>query len=157
MAWKPDLSTIKNSELIGRRLFEPLEFEPIGSVQRAKYRLDDFLDNRLQQDLSVDRLGENQPHRPTVRFLTRLADGAAAERKKTFHGWASIRVKDLKKLSVRPSPVEAPADKANPYHAGIDRTQVRESLIAYHVAVSIKTQFEQAGGPVSPDRVAVAV
>ncbi|MER9912240.1 hypothetical protein NKJ71_16575 [Mesorhizobium sp. M0050] len=107
----------------------------------------------MNEDLSVDRLGINNPVREVVRRLTAAADTEAAKALKQFYGWIAIAAKDLRSLKVSPSPLSIDEHGVdNPYHADIDRSQFRERAQAFHLSVSLRVQFQERGRYVPPIR-----
>jgi hypothetical protein len=110
-----------------------------------------FQDKRLSEDLSVDRLGLQNPVKTVVRRLTALASGEASRASKEFHGWIAIAVQDLKVVKVFPTPLTMQKDGVdNPFHADIDRSMAREEAQAFHLSVSLRVQFQDKGRYVAP-------
>lgn len=147
--WDP-YSTVRQSELIGRRVFDK-EQRSVPNIRELKYNI--FLDTRYEDDLSVDRLGDGQPHRPTVTFLTGLCDAAAASQKQEFLGWVATQRKHVKFEEINPDALTIEEHGiANPYHALIDRSRAREKGQAFHLSRSLLMSFQENGLMVAPLR-----
>jgi hypothetical protein len=99
---------------------------------------------RLEEDLSFDRLGEGSPVKAVRKFLTPLANAEAASMRppRPFSGWAAISMKRLSFVSVTPAPTE---DPFNPFHAELSRALYREKsqaeTLAFRLAVEAGTDL----------------
>ena len=142
MAWAPDKTAVKNSEVIGRRTFgdEAAIRDPKG---RTHFRTDLFIESP-QHDLSFDRLGENKVNGGALQFLSPLghAHGDRLAPKKPFLGWISIAMKDLETLAsrVKPTPAE---NEDNPYHADLSRDGLRDPEAARLLAFKLSCLAER--------------
>ena len=97
------------TETIARGVFSRRQFaDTIGRVKPNA-----FLEAPHVQRLSVDRTDEAPEEE-----LVRLAEKRAAERSKTFYGWAKLSVADAEK-SGRGVEVRASPKTGNRYHADI--------------------------------------
>jgi len=135
--WHPPLDAVGPNEVIGRRLFESSAASSLRPLSTQH-----FMDSRVDEDLSVDRLGDTGVNKVVCRSLTSEADAEAAKRSKSFHGWASIRCKDLKKANVKPVPITlAEHGTDNPYHAEIDRSLVRDATMQHYFAAHLLYEF----------------
>jgi len=125
--WKPDKNKVSDKEIIGRRVFGQKIF--IAPRERGLFKMDIFYDTRLENELSFDRLGL----KTVDKFLTTQCHQHGNMQNKTFVGWATIKVSDLKKLTIQPTPTEE-----NPYHADLSREGFRDplsaELLAYRLA-----------------------
>ena len=136
--WTPDRDEIKPSETIGRRVFGNPFAGPGAKVPERHFKITVFMDSRLDQDLSFDRLGERGVDRCVTGFLTPLGvdQGKILAPPKEFSGWAAIPMAKLDFATVRPSPTD---DPYNPYHADLDRERFRErdhaEMLAFRLAV----------------------
>lgn len=116
MIWNPP-EQISQKEFVGRRAFGSKVFqsEPDNVLH---YRINVFMDHRLNTGLSIDRLGVRTACRKVLDLLLPLCDDMANVRSKEFAGWAQIKVEDIaSKIDVTPAVCEN-----NPYHAEIDRS-----------------------------------
>ncbi|MHC2792587.1 hypothetical protein ACVINZ_001599 [Mesorhizobium jarvisii] len=154
--WQPSLDNVEPAEIVGRRLLAKTykDWPALGPPNgQLKLSAEAFEDSRLSEDLSVDRLGVNNPVRAVVRRLTVVADTEAAKALKQFCGWIAIAAKDLKNSRVFASPLSIEEHGIdNPFHAEIDRSQFRERAQAFHLSVSLRFQFQDRGRYVPPVR-----
>jgi hypothetical protein len=106
-----------------------LHSSDVGS--NTEIRLDVFLDDRYEEDLSFDRLGVRKVEAKIVDFLTPLAHNVGARRvpPKPFAGWLGIAVSELRNLLVLPDPIDG-----NPYHALLSRDGYRNKYLAETLA-----------------------
>lgn len=118
--WSPKTTEVEPNEMLGRRAYGDFSPGQKSGDQFFKYRTKMFVDTRLGNDLSLDRLGKGTYQKEVVSFLTPLAN----QQKADFRGWAQFRYSDLEKYAflVRPTPQDEPN---NPYHADLDRSKHR--------------------------------
>lgn len=114
--WNPPKS-VSPKEIVGRRTFGTRIFDESENI--LPYKIDIFLDDRIGENLSVDRLGVRRAMTNVVEFLLPLCDRSAMKRSSKFQGWAQIEVGQITKLGVHAT--EA-VDEENPYHAEISRS-----------------------------------
>jgi hypothetical protein len=138
---------ISDKEIVGRRAFgsDKSVFSRPGKPE--KYRIDVFMDDRLETDLSVDRLGVRKPDPDRMVELDALGTALGAKQEKQFRGWAQLPVKDLG-LTVRRTDAEG---EANPYHAEISRDEHRTDQTARSLAFRlclVASEFEFIVSPV---------
>lgn len=137
------------SEVVGRRIMEKPGFS-------ISISLDQFEDRRLNDDLSLDRLGVNSHNKEVVKILTPLADEGAASRNLDFYGWFAIHSKKLKGIVLRPDKLRAAEDGVdNPYHAVVSRENFRLKDQAHHFTRSLYYHFKEEGVHVAPIRMSV--
>ncbi len=137
--WNP-LPTVSGTEIIGRRLLNKTGQErESGDNGCPLLEVDDFLETRRDADLSVDRLGNPNPNRTTLRTLTEIADKQASDRQpaRTFDGWATIRARDLRFPGWVARIMATPSDE-NPFHADVSRDGFREKAQSYALAISMQ-------------------
>ncbi|MGO8093254.1 hypothetical protein [Rhizobium leguminosarum] len=147
--WIP-LDVVKPAEVIGRRIFEK---DPAAPLDIHLVNPNHFYDTRFEEDLSLDRLGEGQPHKSAIRHLTPACDNAAAEQSMHFVGWVAAQRKHLKFEDVRPDPLTLERDGVeNPFHALLDRANAREKVQAWRLSRSLFMAFKEHGQMVSPMR-----
>ena len=118
VSWTPP-NHVSNKEFVGRRVFGTKAFNKTSNSRR--YKLDVFMDTRLDTGLSVDRLGVKAVCKEVLVFLTPLCETIAKKRNKQFKGWAQMHVNDLLKLKINIKSTK-PDNEDNPYHAEICRT-----------------------------------
>lgn len=147
--WDPDQSNIDKKEVIARRIFRSDPNSLFDDVSKLKF--DDVHDTRLDENISVDRLGINSPNRSAKQFVTRLADSIAASRSKSFVGWAAIVRDRLPAVDVRPVPITE-EDIENIFHAEIMRSDFRKKNQARHFSNSLRLEFQTKGFALSPGR-----
>lgn len=149
--WKPDPNSVSSGEWVGRRIFSGA-----GKAAELSYNL--FYDSRLDEDLSLDRLGEGaDPIKFVVEQVTAIADAEAEKHGKDFHGWMAARCKTLKNVNIFPDPLTIAAHGVdNPYHALLDRSRAREKADAHHFSRSLFYYFREDGKNVQPVRKAAA-
>ncbi|WP_157735719.1 hypothetical protein [Granulosicoccus antarcticus] len=105
-----------------------------------RLRVDHFYDNRLENDLSVDRLGEGQAlAKVKVQLAPKAKEDNAAH---PFKGWAGLKVKSLvvpakTAVSLLPTPLVD-----NAYHADISREDYRTASAAYALAFRLREVSE---------------
>lgn len=151
--WTPNETAVNANELVGRRIFEKADRTILST---ADIKSDVFDDSRLHEDLSVDRLGNPNPDRKALKYLTSLADEEAEKRDRAFNGWIAIHAKKLKRVTIKPDPLTLAKDgTSNSFHAVIDRSAVREANLAYYFSTSLYFQFRENGLVVPPRREAV--
>lgn len=146
--WTPG-EDVRPSEVIGRRIFDKTldHLKGVESVPNI------FFDTRLEDDLSLDRLGDGQPHRQTVAFLTPLCDSAAQVQGKIFGGWLAAQRKHIRYENVRADALTLDRDGIdNPFHALLDRSAARERGQAFHLSRSLLMSFKESGQLVAPIR-----
>lgn len=149
--WTPDNNQVKPSEFVGRRIFGKSSDE-VSSIELTPNM---FFDSRLNEDLSLDRLGENKVNKEVVKQLTPLCDSAAQNMSppQTFFGWAAIQLKNMTRAKVFPDPLTLERDKVeNSYHALIDRSSVRNKDAAFFFSRSLLWDFKEKGQMVEPIR-----
>jgi len=133
--WQPSTSSVSDSELIGRRLFDEdglagADDQPVISPQ---WCLNSFQDNR-NKEWSVDRMGRANCEKKVVNYLTLRAikHANAFEKAKTFNGWFCVAAKHIRAskdydLDVVPSPKQGMNENessesdltANSFHAHV--------------------------------------
>ncbi|MBA1144592.1 hypothetical protein [Mesorhizobium neociceri] len=154
VGWSPSPVSIDPTEIVGRRLLaKTYKGWPSQNPTRENLKLspEAFQDTRLGEDLSVDRLGLQNPVKTVVRRLSALASEEAYRASKEFHGWIAMAVQDLKGVKVFPTPLTIEKDGVdNPFHADIDRSLAREQGQAFHLSVSLRVQFQDKGRYVAP-------
>ena len=129
--WTPDPAEIDNREAIGRRIYGDKVFDGQG----PRLRVDHFMDERLAQDLSVDRLGLNNPEKQVKRYLKPIA--AAANNTKSFTGWAALKVSSIRNRKY-PLDILATPQENNEYHADISRNNIGNLVNAYSLAFRLR-------------------
>jgi len=150
--WTPSNNKVADSEVVGRRIFDDPLFN--GSLSQGtpfKLRVDHFFDKKLEEDLSVDRLGRSGSSEAAAKRLTgKLAQDEAVKRTKSvaFLGWGVMRVKSLRTskmfkgaLDVLPKPITE--EPRNPYHAEITRAAYRQEIHAWGLAASLRDIAEK--------------
>lgn len=154
--WEPSSESIQPTEIVGRRLLAKTykDWPTLGPPNgQLKLSAEAFEDSRLDEDLSLDRLGTSNPVKTVVRRLTVVADAEAAKTFKSFFGWVAIAARDLKNSTLVPSPLSIEEHGIdNPFHADIDRSGFRERAQAFHLSVSLRFQFQERGRYVPPVR-----
>jgi hypothetical protein len=147
--WTPG-DAVKPAEVIGRRIFGKDPTTPL-DIHLVNPNL--FYDTRFEEDLSLDRLGEGQPHKSAVNHLTRACDVAATEQATHFVGWVAAQCKNIKFEHVRPDPLTIEKDGIdNPFHALLDRSSAREKVQAWRLSRSLFMDFKEHGQMVAPSR-----
>ncbi|OWV72382.1 hypothetical protein ATY76_05995 [Rhizobium sp. R339] len=147
--WSPG-EAVTPSEVIARRVFDKNSDAPL-DMQSLDPNL--FLDTRLQEDLSLDRLGEGQPLKAVISHLTPACDDDASRQKKHFRGWLATQRKNVKFEAVRPDVLTIERDGVdNPFHALLDRSAAREKGQAWHLSRSLFMTFKEHGATVAPLR-----
>src|SRR5580698_8392009 len=114
--WDPDLNSIGTNEHLGRRIIDELRL--IGAQDQIapdRLRAGHFMDTRVGEDVSLDRLGKSSIDKRVCNFLRPLAMRHAESFKepREFRGWAVIRAGFLSKppggrgqpVSVVPDPI----------------------------------------------------
>lgn len=135
MVWRPNSSEVRKSEIVGRRVYVAPIFDG-----DERLRVDHFFDNRLENDLSVDRLGEGQV---VSKVKSHLAIKAGQDNSAhSFKGWAGLKVKSLvvpakTAVSLLPTPLSD-----NVYHADISRKDYRTPAAAYALAFRLRDTSE---------------
>ena len=160
--WYPP-PEVDEKELIGRRLLDRAGKERATDEDgRPLYDVDDFYDTRLEEDLSVDRLGNPNATPDTLREITKLADQEAGrpESSRVFIGWATIRVRNLRwpgwdakegKVTASPT-LREDGTVENHWHADINRDGFREKAQAYALATLLQHTFLRKGAYQAPNR-----
>ena len=138
-SWTPSYELITESEVIGRRLFR--KSGTTNEEASKQYKWKDFYDSRLEEDLSVDRLGTPTIDGIGCNFLTGLACEEAENRKLEFRGWAAIQNKKLKDAIIEPRPIP----EINPFHGEILRDAVRDKMLSYYFACALRMNFQDHG------------
>lgn len=150
--WYPP-SEVSQKELVGRRLFGKANTGlPTDKGDRPLFRVDDFYETREEDDLSVDRLGDPNASRDTLRMITSLADTDASRRdkKRVFNGWATIRVQKFRfpgwvaQITATPT-MREDGSVENPWHANVNRDGFRGKAQAYALAIALQHTFELKG------------
>ena len=113
--WKPPKS-LSPKEIVGRRTFGSRIFDKSDSI--LPYKIDIFMDSRIGENISVDRLGIRQAKPDVIEYLSPLCDKSAFKRSSNFVGWAQIEVSQIENLGVHATDA---VDEENPYHAEISR------------------------------------
>ena len=110
---------ISDKETVGRRVFGS---DMSGTKDKPTFGYKLFLDDRLEDDISVDRLGIKAPEIKHHEEITALgnAHGRRRQPPRTFRGWAQIKVSDLSmfKYAVNATPAH---EEENKYHAEVSR------------------------------------
>ena len=157
--WYPP-PEIAGSEIVGRRLMDKTSVQRgTNNAGRPLFQLNDFYESRLADDLSVDRLGDRNPSRETLKKITSLADADANTRQPafTFSGWAKIRVEIFcfpgwtAKIIAAPTQ-NAAGDIDNRWHAEVSLEGFREKASAYAHAAALQHTFERKGAYEAPRR-----
>jgi len=152
-------SAVDSKEIIGRRIFEDAVWNGDAGSAKKRVRIDHFLDDRLDDGVSVDRLGLNNPVKTVRRVLTPISIRAAeAQNKGPFRGWVAIANKDIDSwpFHVVSDPVVDGVEDCNPHHALIDRAQFVDRFpewktdakirktVARNLAFLLKERYERA-------------
>jgi hypothetical protein len=147
-------------ELVGRRLLNKVNAHR-GTDENGVplLEINDFYEQRAQEDLSVDRLGDPNPARDTLRAITTVADREASRSgsDRVFGGWATIRVERLgfpgwvANVIATPKMDEDGAAE-NPWHADVNRDGFRDKAQAYALAAALRDTFEREGEYQAPER-----
>jgi len=133
-----DTKEVKDTELIGRSLYGKRERDVF--CDRGLVKWQQFYDSRLENDLSVDRIGNKQIDKGSLLYLLPLAENRKSE---PFKGWAVIKVEKMRKgklkIKVYPSPVndDANPDNSNELHADVDRSNFRSETLAPILAAAL--------------------
>lgn len=133
-----DTKEVKDSEFIGRSLHGKKESNVFCDKGLIKWQ--QFYDSRLEENLSVDRIGDKQIDKGSLTYLHPLAVSRNPE---PFQGWATIKVQKITTgkfaCNVIPTPIldEENANNSNELHADIDRTNFRTEQLAYCLAVAL--------------------
>ena len=152
--WQPDpADPIGDNEPLGRRIFDDdLWRDALAQGMAHIFRPDHFYDNRLEEDLSFDRLGmSGNPQAIVLSFLNALAHAEAENRGKDHAGWGWVLRKNLRDsdravLKVRPSPIiDDPDSPDNPYHADLLRENHRTKQQANYLALQLAHLFNKNG------------
>lgn len=138
----PCPDTVGDKELIGRRLLELPYTDEYGIFLKVNH----FIDTRIEEDLSVDRLGETgSVNKKALRHLSRLSFRHAEINSNSFFGWCTCRVGYLKTFPyvVIASPDRTENDEKfwNHYHADISRSDHRNKRRAYELATALTHIF----------------
>jgi len=136
--WAVDRKKVSLKENLGRRVFLA---KPYSDEAKRLLKLSIFLDDRLEEDLSLDRLGVRQPDiAPVTAKLTPLAIAAGAKMApaQPFKGWAAFKMSELRPLSVRADP-NPPEEPTNEFHALLDRTDFRNEAQANTLAHRLRS------------------
>jgi hypothetical protein len=143
--WIPDKNKISDKEILGRRAFgQGFETAEGAKVPKGHFRLDVFWEDRLNEDLSLDRLGLKEPNPSVLRHLDPICLAHAQRKKKPFLGWAGLRAADIAKLPVRPS--EDPVYKdQNPYHADLVLDDFRSKALMETLAFRLVHHAQRIG------------
>lgn len=136
--WNPP-DQVSTKEIVGRRAFGKPE-KIFSDKEATRYRIDIFFDDRIDTDLSLDRLGVKQPKQEVLDFLTPLGDALGERMDKKFQGWAQIRVGQLKDLHVKRTDAEG---EDNPYHAELNRDNFRNTPAARALAFQLSVYASQ--------------
>ena len=136
--WRPDPDHVEDQEAIGRRVYSDKILRRDGRL-----RVDHFEDSRLDNDLSVDRLGNPNPMRAVKAYLAAKASAANPDR--SFAGWAALRVSAIRNHKA-PLEVIATPKEDNEYHADICRDRFRDKVHAYNLAIRLKEAAESTFG-----------
>lgn len=132
--WRPDPRKVGDQEPIGRRVYGDKIYD-----RSKRLRIDHFQDSRLENDLSVDRLGRANPERAVVRYIGPKAEEANPG--KPFAGWAALRVNSIRNGRY-PLEVLASPNDDNEYHADICRDGFREDMYQYYLAIRLREIVE---------------
>jgi hypothetical protein len=136
--WTPDPNEIKPSETIGRRVLGKGFAGPGAKVPEGFFKITVFMDSRLNEDLSFDRLGERGVDKSVTKFLTPLGvdQGQTLAPPQEFSGWAAIPMAKLNFVTLRPTPTDEPH---NPFHADLSREDFRgrsqAETLAFRLAI----------------------
>ena len=155
--WKPP-KTVGQMEVVGRRLLDKKGVErPKNEHGRPFFEVGDFHETREREDFSVDRLGDVNPSKVTIRAITKIADTAASEQDRVFGGWATIRVRDFRFQGWVADIAAAPTHNDdgtvdNQWHANVSKDDFRKKSQAYTFAVTLQQTFERKGGYRAPER-----
>lgn len=139
-SWHPDKRVVSTKEIIGRRAFLADLFE--GGNMGNIFKIDIFLDDAPEEDLSFDRLGLKVPAADVVSFLTPICrnHGATLNPARDFRGWAAISVARLKKLKVVPM-----VEVENKFHAHLVRDDYRDADKAETLAFRLAYEASRIG------------
>lgn len=157
--WYPP-PEIGKKELVGRRLLYKAGTErPTNEDGGPMLEAGDFYETRAEANLSVDRLGDPNPSRDTLRAITSLADTevSRSETNRVFNGWATIRVQDFRFTGWAAQIISTPKVREdgtveNPWHADVNRDGFREKAQAYALALALQHTFERKGAYEPPNR-----
>ncbi len=133
-----DTQEVKDTELIGRSLHGKKDSEVF--CDRGFIKWQQFYDSRLDENLSVDRIGNKNIDRGSLLYLLPLAK---KRMDKPFKGWAVIQVKKMRagkrSFNIIPTPIndDENPDNSNELHADIDRQDFRSETLAYTLAVTL--------------------
>lgn len=130
--WNPP-DQVSTKEMIGRRAFGK-DKSVFANSEATKYKLNVFLDDRLADDLSFDRLGVRAADSEVVEFLTALGDEIGRKMNKQFRGWAQIKVEDLGKLEFKKTDAEG---EEKPFHGELSREDFRNENAARALAFQL--------------------
>lgn len=110
------VSEVSEKETVGRRAFGTSVFV---CEKPLAYNFSVFLDDRTEDNLSVDRLGIRPPDKEAaLAYLKPLGQQMGEKRKKAFSGWAQISARDVMKIGIKKTDAEG---EDNIYHAEISR------------------------------------
>jgi hypothetical protein len=122
------ISPLGKKECLGRAIDRKMGQFIYQGDKEVEIVADDFIDTRLDTDLSVDRIGLNHPDARVMSLLEPLAAKRASKRSRMFLGWAVLKAERiLSRPGVNPTPITLPEDEANPYHAEISRKDFRKT------------------------------
>lgn len=127
--WSPP-AKISDKEIVGRRAFGE-DKHIFARADRSQYRIDVFLDTRLETDLSFDRVGIRKAEEAVLAFLTPLCREHGTTQGKCFRGWLQIPVRELGRLPILP---KKSVGEMNPYHAELSRDDHRKLEAARSLA-----------------------
>ena len=130
--WDPP-DQVSTKEMIGRRAFGK-DKSVFANPEATRYKLGVFLDDRLADDLSFDRLGVRAADSDVVEFLIALGDELGRTRDKQVRGWAQIKADDLRKLDFKKTDAEG---EENPFHGELSREDLRNENAARDLAFQL--------------------
>ena len=130
----PNIETIEDKEILGRRAFGKNIFLNESSNH---IRMEVFFDNRIENDLSLDRLGVGEAFKKILKKLIPLCEQHQSVISKEFKGWAQLKKEQLKQHQVIPTPIYEPEELKNIYHADLVREKYRDKELAETLAFAL--------------------
>lgn len=123
------------NDFIGRRVYTS-DISIDGESVKIRWKA--FFDKRLEEDLSVDHLGNNAVFGINRGHCRHLAEGENGIEVMTFEGWGGLKVSRLEDrhhaVIARPT---MPPDEDNPYHCEISRQNHRDRPAAESLAFEL--------------------
>jgi hypothetical protein len=137
--WTPGKSQpLSDKETLGRRLFgkEIINQETTAKGRAGAVRIDHFIETRSGCNLSVDRLGVNNPDQDVLDQVAHLSEKHSKTLEKMFAGWAIFVAKHAMSaphsLEIKPTPKDD-----NKYHADVILSQadkIQRNRVAFALA-----------------------